>query len=182
MSSNSTISERRILTVRPNTWAIVLQFRNILQIAVAVALLHPYIQSMIHATVLNVALGRFRVTEEMLLAAKLGPSVLVVLRVAIMFLYQKTCSYSLTDERLIIRYGIILRVEDEVELYRVVDVAQTVGILQRIMGVGNIYVSTTDRTGNVVMPLIKSPANVRNAIRTEAERCKNRRGSVRILE
>jgi len=111
-----------------------------------------------------------------------APSLLIALNVAYWFLYQKTCEFVLTDERLIVRYGVVLRVEDEVELYRVVDVTQTIGLIQRFLGVGNIQVSSTDRTGSVVMPLVKSPSTIRNAIRTEAEKCKNRRGAVRILE
>jgi uncharacterized membrane protein YdbT with pleckstrin-like domain len=111
-----------------------------------------------------------------------APAMLIGMYLAYRFLYQKTYKFVLSDERLIVRYGVLLRVEDEIELYRVVDVAQTISIVQRILGVGNIVVTSTDRTGSVVMPLISRPSEIRNAIRTEAEKCKNRRGAVRILE
>jgi hypothetical protein len=62
------------------------------------------------------------------------------------------------------------------------DVIQSVNIAQRLFGIGTVHVASTDRTGTVVLPGIRRPSAVRNAIRTAAERCKNRRGTVRILE
>lgn len=176
MSSNA--NERTILNARPDSKAVVLQFRNLAKLGLAAALLMPSVQAMF-AGVLNRIPA---LTDDIKAALIYGPSAILVLNFLYWYAYQKTCSFTLTDERLIVRYGLLLRVEDEVELYRVVDVTQTIGIVQRMLGVGNIQVTSTDRTGLVVMPLIKSPSRVRNAIRTEAERCKSRRGSVRILE
>jgi len=178
MTSNG--NERKILAARPDSRAILLQFRNIAKLAVAAALLSPQAQQFIGGLVLSLRLPA--ITPDIRTAIMYAPSLLIALNVAYWFLYQKTCEFVLTDERLIVRYGVVLRVEDEVELYRVVDVTQTIGLIQRFLGVGNIQVSSTDRTGSVVMPLVKSPSTIRNAIRTEAEKCKNRRGAVRILE
>lgn len=173
----SSANERTILNARPDSKAVVLQFRNLAKLALAAALMTPSVQAAF-AGVLN----GIRIAALIKTALLYAPSAILVLNFLYWYAYQKTCSFTLTDERLIVRYGLLLRVEDEVELYRVVDVTQTISIVQRLLGVGNIQVTSTDRTGLVVMPLIKSPSDVRNAIRTEAERCKSRRGSVRILE
>lgn len=173
-------SERVILKARPDGRAILLQFRNVAKLGLAIALLSPQAQSVM-AGLFN-GIGTFGITRDMKYVVSHVPSALLLFNVLYWYVYQKSCEFVLTDERLIVRYGIFLRVEDEVELYRVVDVTQTINIVQRILGVGNIQVSSTDRTGTVIMPLIASPSNVRNAVRTEAERCKSRRGSVRILE
>ena len=176
----SSANERTILNARPDSKAVVLQFRNLAKLALAAALMTPSVQA-VFAGVLN-GTRIPALTNDVQTALLYAPSAVLVLNFLYWYAYQKTCSFTLTDERLIVRYGLLLRVEDEVELYRVVDVTQTIGIVQRLLGVGNIQVTSTDRTGLVVMPLIKSPSSVRNAVRTEAERCKSRRGSVRILE
>nr|WP_250808133.1 PH domain-containing protein [Neorhizobium tomejilense] len=176
----STGNERTVLKTRPDSRAVLLQFRYILKVAVALALLSPQAQSYMDGIISMLRVPG--ITPDMRTAILYGPSTLILFNVAYWFLYQKTCEFVLTDERLIVRYGVLMRVEDEVELYRVVDVTQAIGLIQRALGVGNIHVTSTDRTGNVVMPLIANPSAVRNAIRAEAERCKNRRGAVRILE
>lgn len=176
MTSNA--SERVVLTTRPATSAALFQLRNIIRLGIAAWLAAPQTIAMMAGF-----LDRLRIPGVQFDTGLLYlPSALLVFSVLSWIVYQKTCSFTLTDERLIVRYGLLLRVEDEVELYRVVDVTQTIGIFQRIFGVGNIQVTSTDRTGTVILPLIRTPSDVRNAIRTEAERCKSRRGSVRILE
>lgn len=97
------------------------------------------------------------------------------------YLVQVTTKYECTTERLIIRKGIIVRTEDEVELYRVVDVVQTVNVLQQLVGVGTVMVKSTDHTGDVLLASITGSSNVRNVIRTSAEECKTRRGTIRLL-
>lgn len=173
-------NERKVLATRPDSRAILLQLRNVVKLGLAAALLSPQAQAYLGGFVHGLRIPGF--TADMKAMAMYAPSALLLLNVAYWYLYQKTCEFVLTDERLIVRYGILLRVEDEVELYRVVDVTQTISLVQRFLGVGNIQVASTDRTGSVVMPLIKGPSAVRNAIRTQAETCKNRRGAVRILE
>jgi uncharacterized membrane protein YdbT with pleckstrin-like domain len=97
------------------------------------------------------------------------------------FLGQVMTSFECTSERLIIRRGILIRTEDEVELYRVVDVVQSANLIQMVMGVGTVTVKSTDQTGNVTMPSITKASDVRNAIRTASEDCKTRRGTIRLL-
>lgn len=97
------------------------------------------------------------------------------------FLGQITTNYECTSERLIIRKGILVRTEDEVELYRVIDVLQTANVLQMLVGVGTVFVKSTDQTGNVAIASVTKSSNVRNTIRTASEECKTRRGTLRVL-
>lgn len=176
----SSANETVILNTRPDSRAIVFQLRNLVRLGLAAVLMMPSVQASLGGFLNGLRIPAL--TQDIKMALMYAPCALLVLNFLYRFAYQKTCSFTLTDERLILRYGLLLRVEDEVELYRVVDVTQTISIVQRLLGVGNIQVTSTDRTGLVVMPLVKSPSSVRNAVRTEAERCKSRRGSVRILE
>jgi membrane protein YdbS with pleckstrin-like domain len=97
------------------------------------------------------------------------------------FLGQITTNYECTTERLIIRKGILVRTEDEVELYRVIDVLQTTNVLQMLVGVGTVFVKSTDQTGNVAIASVTKSSHVRNVIRSASEECKTRRGTLRVL-
>lgn len=97
------------------------------------------------------------------------------------FIYQTSTNYFCTSERLIIKKGIMVRTEDEIELYRVIDVVASANLFQRLMGVGTIYVKSTDQTGNVKITSISDASSVRNTIRTSAEICKTRKGTLRVL-
>lgn len=97
------------------------------------------------------------------------------------FFYQTSTHYLCTTERLIIRKGILVRTEDEVELYRVIDVVASANIFQMLLGVGSVFVKSTDQTGNVLIASIPDATKVRNIIRTSAENCKTQRGTLRVL-
>ena len=54
--------------------------------------------------------------------------------------------FSVTEERLIIRRGIIAKSVDEIELYRIKDVRINFSIINQIAGIGTISVSSSDET------------------------------------
>ena len=54
--------------------------------------------------------------------------------------------YEVTEERLIIRKGIIAKSVDEIELYRVKDVRINFSIINQIAGIGTISISSSDET------------------------------------
>ena len=54
--------------------------------------------------------------------------------------------YELTEDRLFIRTGLLTRMEDEVRLYRIVDVTLVRTLRQRILGLGTIHCCSTDAT------------------------------------
>lgn len=169
--------EGNILKVRPDGLAVALRFKFLAHVLLMAALLHPRTQEFIETIAGQIG----QPGPDTMFWLKSLPAIAVFARGFYMYLYQRTCEFELTDERLIVRYGLIMRVEDEIELYRIVDVTQTVGIFQRVIGVGNVYVSSTDRTGAVFIPLVRNSAAIRNAVRDAAEECKNRRGALRIL-
>ena len=85
--------------------------------------------------------------------------------------------YELTDQKLIINKGFFNVCEEEVRLYRFVDVTMTQTLGQRIFGVGNLHCETNDRSsGNFVIELIKNPRQVKELLSdaVEAERDRKR--------
>ena len=54
--------------------------------------------------------------------------------------------FSVTEERLIIRKGIIAKSVDEIELYRIKDVRINFSIINQIVGIGTISISSSDET------------------------------------
>ena len=89
--------------------------------------------------------------------------------------------YELTEQKLIINKGFLNVREEEVRLYRFVDVTMTQTLMQRIFGVGNLHCDTNDRSsGNFVIELIKNPREVKELLSdtVEAER-ERKRVSVR---
>jgi uncharacterized membrane protein YdbT with pleckstrin-like domain len=54
--------------------------------------------------------------------------------------------FHVTEERLIIRRGIIAKSVDEIELYRIKDVRINFSIINQIAGIGTISISSSDET------------------------------------
>ena len=54
--------------------------------------------------------------------------------------------YELTEERLIIRRGIIAKSVDEIELYRIKDVRINFSIINQLAGIGTIGIASSDET------------------------------------
>lgn len=54
--------------------------------------------------------------------------------------------YMMTEDRLFIEQGFLNKKEDEVRLYRIMDVSLTRSFLQRIVGVGTIHCCSADKT------------------------------------
>lgn len=56
--------------------------------------------------------------------------------------------YILTDDRLLIRSGILNSREDEVRLYRIKDISITRSLIQKMFGLGTIHIKSDDKTLN----------------------------------
>ena len=85
--------------------------------------------------------------------------------------------YEQTEQKLIINKGFLNVSEEEVRLYRFVDVTMTQTLGQRIFGVGNLHCETNDRSsGNFVIELVKNPRQVKEILSdaVEAERDRKR--------
>ncbi|MFZ9396750.1 MAG: PH domain-containing protein [Erythrobacter sp.] len=54
--------------------------------------------------------------------------------------------FELTNQRLVVRRGIIMKSIDEVELYRVKDIRMDFSLLNQIAGIGTIQITSSDET------------------------------------
>lgn len=68
--------------------------------------------------------------------------------VAILWLRNITTRFELEGDRLRMRRGIIMRDEDEVELYRVKDIKARFSIIQQFFDNGDLAILSSDATGN----------------------------------
>jgi len=160
----------------PDVVAAALSPAMIVSCALAAAALHPTARG-----ILEYHMVRFGLSGGDAVLASYSVGAAVAAKAIWAWLAEVTTRYELTSERLIVRHGVFLRTEDEIELYRVVDAVHAINLLQRLIGVGTVRVASTDRTGTVMMRSIARPDLVRNGLRRLAEQCKSRRG-VRILE
>lgn len=73
--------------------------------------------------------------------------------------------YHLSEERLIISTGLFNTKEDEVRLYRIMDVTLTRSFGEKIFGLGSIHVCSADKTSpEFMIKRIKKPRNVRDLL------------------
>jgi hypothetical protein len=78
---------------------------------------------------------------------------------------------TLTSQRLRIRTGVLSTHLDELELYRVRDSSLAQSFWQRLVGVGDVVLDTTDAsTPRVVLRHLKDAPNVREILRAQVER------------
>lgn len=73
--------------------------------------------------------------------------------------------YTLTEERLFIQTGLFTTVEDEVRLYRILDVKLTRTLGQKIFGVGSIHVCSADKSmADFEITSVKNSADVKEML------------------
>jgi len=90
--------------------------------------------------------------------------------------------YKLTNERLIVERGFVRRHVEQIDLFRVHDVNYRQGITERIFGMGDIGVETTDATSpDIKLTDIKDPNRVKDLI-WHAARIERQRRRVLLRE
>jgi len=78
--------------------------------------------------------------------------------------------YMLSEERLFIEQGFLNKKEDEVRLYRIMDVSLSRSFGQRIFGVGTIHCCSADKTmGDFDIVSIKNPKDVKEQLSQQIE-------------
>ena len=85
--------------------------------------------------------------------------------------------YSLTREKLLIDTGFLRRNEEEIRLYRVLDMTLKRGPIQRIFGLGTIHCCSADKTApEFDIKNIKNPVETKNLLSdlVEEERSRKR--------
>jgi uncharacterized membrane protein YdbT with pleckstrin-like domain len=86
------------------------------------------------------------------------------------WLETRSTEYTLTDQRLKFTRGILSKTTEDLELYRVRDTKFTQGVFERMVGLGNIELYTTDETSpTILLPFIADAEGVREKIRALVE-------------
>lgn len=86
--------------------------------------------------------------------------------------------YEITEERLIIRRGIIMKSVDEIELYRIKDVRINFSIINQLAGIGTICVASSDETtreGDLVIANISKAQDRREHLRRLVDTARQKR-------
>jgi uncharacterized membrane protein YdbT with pleckstrin-like domain len=82
------------------------------------------------------------------------------------WLETRSTTYTLTDQRLKFTRGVFNKVTEDLELYRVRDTKFQQGLFERLVGLGNIELYTTDETSPTIrLPFIADAEGVREKIR-----------------
>ena len=99
--------------------------------------------------------------------------------IGIRWLKNRSASYEITDQRLIIKRGILFKTIDEVELYRIKDVRLGYSLLNQMTDIGTIILTSSDRTtsgGEFTLRDIPMARDRREGLRKLVDRARQRRG------
>ena len=98
-------------------------------------------------------------------------------RTALFGLPISTTQYALTSTKLIIRRGLITLREDEVQLYRVLDLALRQNLFERLCGTGTIHICSTDAmTPEIEIQHIMNARAVKELLSKTVESCRKASG------
>ncbi len=104
--------------------------------------------------------------------------------IGVRWLKNRSASYEITDQRLIIKRGILFKTIDEIELYRIKDVRLGYSLLNQMTDIGTITLTSSDRTtsgGEFTLRDIPMARDRREGLRKLVDRARQRRG-VRELD
>lgn len=89
------------------------------------------------------------------------------------WLVVKTTVYTLTNERLVTSHGILTKVTDTLELYRVRDLQIVQPLFLRILGLQNVHVYATDATtASMLLGYLPTADNLGERLRKSVEECR----------
>lgn len=112
----------------------------------------------------------------------LSPLVIPIFIAGYVWLKTRSLLYTLTDQRIKIEEGILAKNRSTMELYRVNDIQSSQRAMQRLVGIGDVALITTDATNpTLVLAGVPDPGAVQDRIRALAEARKLKRG-VRLLD
>lgn len=85
--------------------------------------------------------------------------------------------YELTDQRLLVRTGIVVKQVESLELYRVKDLQVSGTLMQSLFGRGRVILLSTDAScPRLVINAVANPAEVAQLVRDAVERCRAAKG------
>jgi len=95
----------------------------------------------------------------------------------VVFLKLKYTIYTLTDQRIIIQTGIFSRSIESIELYRIKDIKMNASFTQRLVGIGNIMMVSSDKsTPSISLSGFYNPNIKFNQLRASVETCRLKKG------
>ena len=98
------------------------------------------------------------------------------------WLVVRNIRYELTTERLKMREGVLNRLLNELELYRVRDYRLEQPFFLRLFSLGNVIIRSTDSTNPVItLRAVAEPEHVLELVRRYVEECRARK-SVRAID
>ena len=92
------------------------------------------------------------------------------------YLSRLNTRYTLTSERLKITKGLLSKSIDEIELFRIKDTQVTQTLLDRIVGIGNIRVTSSDKTGFLELSYLPKSLDRREEIRRLSNESREKKG------
>lgn len=111
-----------------------------------------------------------------LILAPIGVGVIMFL---VRYLQTKFTTYTITDETITNRTGILSRTTNETELYRVKDIKLDEPILLRLFGLSTITLITSDKnTPTIILYAVKEGESLRKKIRLVVEARRDAKGVV----
>ena len=116
----------------------------------------------------------------------IGPVIALVI-LPIWYMSSRFTNYTLTSQRIKIKRGLLIRREDDIELYRIKDVKSRISLLNRLVGIGTVNIISSERSIVGVHPIsiefknIKDPSRLREILRKATEEARRVRG-VRELD
>ncbi len=107
----------------------------------------------------------------------LFPALLAALYAFYQFLIVNSASYTLTNQRIIRRFGLFNRTTFEIELYRVKDVHLYEPLQLRMFGLGTISLISSQRSTQIFeLTAIKNAIEIREQLRHLVEKRRNEKG------
>ena len=98
--------------------------------------------------------------------------------VLVKFVQNLAATFEITEERLIIRRGIIFKSIDEIELYRIKDVRIDFTLINQLAGIGSICISSSDETtreSDLVMRHVEGAQSRREQLRRLVDTARQKR-------
>ena len=108
----------------------------------------------------------------------LALTVIALLIIAWRWLENMGSKYEITEERLIIRRGILAKSIDEIELYRIKDIRIDFSLINQLAGIGRISIGSSDettRSGDLVIAGIDRAQERRETLRRLVDAARQKR-------
>ena len=86
-------------------------------------------------------------------------------------------TYRVTEDRLFISSGLLSTKEEEIRLYRILDLTLNRSLEQRLFGLGSIHLCTADKsTPEITLHRLKDSAKVRDMLSELVEKVRHEKG------